>query len=138
MEEELRRLKLERRISDLETVVSRYKAALSESSSLLAQCTPLPRRPAVSHDVKVKLCARQSWCCADPFGTCPLWEISDGRFTEDFLPWHCDHIVPYHTSVQTTDNLQILCVVCHNVKTREERAADLASQRAEREAVGSG
>jgi hypothetical protein len=132
MEEELRLLKLEKRIADLELTVRRYNTALTESSNMLAQCEPKPRRPAIPHEVKLKLCARQNWSCNDPYGTCPLWEIGDGRFTEEFLPFHCDHITPYasHPS-NAVEGLQILCTVCHNKKSREERISLLASQRAQ-------
>ena len=136
MEEELRRLKLEKRISDLEVTVSRYNAALTESSQLLSKCTPKPPRPAIPHEVKIKLCARQNWSCADPFGTCPLWEIGDGRFTEDYLPFHCDHVEPYCIRPSNAEEgLQILCTVCHNKKSQEERLSYLARKR---EAAASG
>jgi hypothetical protein len=131
MEHELARLKLERRVDDLEAVIAQLAEGLKESSKLLARSNPKPSRLAIPHERKLQLAADQGWRCADPDGTCPLYLLGDGRFVSDMLPFEADHVEPWCRSYRNAGNIAIMCVACHNAKSRRERREMLDSPRDE-------
>ena len=119
---EIELLRTRERVRALEEVVQSQSEALKESSKLLARCRPHPR-PIIPHDRKILTAAEQGWKCADPYGDCPMWRLSDGVFSACGGLFEVDHIEPFHTGFRTIGNLQAICPVCHNAKCRRERLA---------------
>ena len=129
---EIQTLKL--RIADLEAIVNKFTQALKESSQILQQVTPRPRRVQIPHERKLLLASQQSWKCADPYadGSCPLWAMGDGTFTPEFLPFHADHVDQW-AKTYTNMNIRICCAMCHNRMSRDQRLRDLDERQAEGE-----
>ena len=129
IEAELRILRLEKRIDDLETIVRSFSDALKESSQMLSRITPKVARRGVPHEKKMAIAATQGWKCADPFGDCVLFRISDGTFAPETLPFHADHIVPFCKSHDSRlENIQVICALCHNRRSRDQRLENLESR----------
>ena len=121
MEFEIERLKLEKRVRELEDVVTMLTASLRESSKLLAKCSPKPGRPLIPMDRRLMVAASQKWKCNAPFEECMLYSLGDGTFLPNML-FEVDHIHPWSESFRNDrDALQALCVGCHAEKTRRER-----------------
>ena len=121
LEHKLAVLNLERRVADLEAVIAQLSEGLNESSKLLARCNPKQNRLAIPHERKLQLAADQGWRCADINGNCPLFLLGDGRFVSSMLPFEADHVEPWCKSYRNAGNIAILCVACHNAKSRRER-----------------
>ena len=128
---ELYTLKLERRIADLEGIVKSFTEALKDSSKLLQQITPRPKRISIPLDRRLQIAADQEWSCADPYadGMCPL---RGGVFTSAFLPFHIDHEEQW-SKVHNNLRLRVICAMCHNRLTRDQRLRDLDERQAESE-----
>ena len=102
--------------------------SLRESTKLLQRLRP--PRPAIPQDKRLQIAADQKWKCADPFGDCILYQISDGTFDSNSL-FEIDHVEPHHLSFRTVNNLVATCVTCHQKKTRQERLQELEERGAE-------
>ena len=120
-------VRLEQQVAQLEEVVRRQHEALRESTKLLLKCRPA--RLPVPHDRKLLTAASQRWKCANPYGTCLLFEVSDGTFDDSLF--EVDHVEAYSVSYRSVGNLQALCGMCHNKKTRLERLRALERDEAE-------
>lgn len=131
---EIRALRAEARIRVLEEVITQQSEALKEGSKLLQKSRP--PRPPIPHDKKLACASEQGWRCADPFGDCLQWKLSDGTFSVAGGLFECDHIEPYHVGFRTTGNIQCLCAACHNAKSRRDRLNAMEMEQA-REAAGS-
>ena len=129
---ELHTLKLERRIADLETIVKSFTEALKESSQLLQRVAPRVPRVAIPHERKLQLAADQGWRCADPLGECVLYQIGDGTFTSECLPFHADHVNMWSKTHNNLD-IQIVCAMCHNALSRNQRQKALEERSTESE-----
>ena len=133
MEQELTNLKLENyrlkeKVLALESVLKQQCESLRESTKLLQRLRP--PRPAIPNDKRLQVAADQKWKCADPFGDCVLYQISDGTFDSNSL-FEIDHVEPHHLSFRTAHNLAATCVTCHQKKTRLERLQELEERVAE-------
>ena len=114
-------LRARERLSTLEQVIRQQSDALKESTRLLLKSRP--PRPSIPHDKKLICAAEQGWKCADPFGDCIMWKLSDGSFSAAGGLFECDHVEPWNATFRTTGNIQALCCACHHAKTRRERLA---------------
>ena len=124
---ELELLRAHARVRDLEEVVTQQSEALKECSKLLQRCRP-HTRPAIPHERKVIQAALQNFKCADPYGSCPLWKISDGTFCVSGGLWETDHNLPWSSCYYSAGNLQSLCSLCHSVKSRRDRLAAMEAE----------
>ena len=125
----LERELLERRIADLEGIVKSFTEALKDSSKMLEQTTPRPRRVNIPLDRRMQIAADQGWKCADPYadGTCPL---AGGVFTSAFLPFHVDHVDQWAKTYNNM-SLRVCCAMCHNRLTRDQRLRDIEERQVE-------
>lgn len=128
---EIETLRLKQHVKDLEEVVKQQSEALKESTKLLQRCRPIPR-VAIPHDKKLLIASEQQWKCADPFGDCPQWRLSDGTFNAAGGLFEADHIDPWSLSFRTVGNIHCLCAACHCQKTRKERLVLLEQEEAAR------
>ena len=121
---ELDKCRLEMQVKALEEVIQDQSDALRESTKLLQRTRP--SRPSIPTERRLKIAADQRWRCADPYGECVLFKLSDGTFDSASL-FEIDHVQSWHTSFRSVGAgaLQALCVTCHNRKTRLERLAEL-------------
>ena len=133
---EIELLRTKERVRVLEEVVKQQSEALKEGSRLLVKCRP--SRPPIPHDKKLLVAAEQGWKCADPFGDCIMWKLSDGTFSHAGGLFECDHVEPWNASYRSTGNLQALCSACHHAKCRIERVHALEESEKEHDGEGSG
>ena len=127
---EIELLRSKERVRTLEEVIRQQSEALKESAKLLQKATKVVR-PAIPHSAKLLQAAEQQWRCADPFGDCPQWKLSDGSFSVAGGLFEADHIEPWHLSFKTSGNIQALCSACHNQKSRRERLQALEAEEEE-------
>jgi 5-methylcytosine-specific restriction endonuclease McrA len=103
-----------------------YKLGQSVTSAWLHGSGDKPKalnRPSMHIQRRIDIAAAQGWCCADPFGDCPL----PGRRLE--AQWEIDHRTPWAVSGDdSSSNLDALCPRCHAKKTKLE-----ATRKRERE-----
>lgn len=118
--------RLEDRVRIMEEVVRQQSDALRESSKLLQKLRP--QRPAIPHDRKLAQASEQGWKRIDPYSECPQWKLSDGTFSVAGGLFEADHVESWSTSFRTIGNIQVLCSVCHNIKSRRERLHALESE----------
>lgn len=120
-------LRTRERVRALEEILQQQSEAMRESAKLLSKCRP--PRPTIPHDRKLMCAADQGFKCPDPYGTCPMWRLSDGTFSVAGGMFECDHREPFHASFSSTRlNLWCLCIVCHQQKCRIERLAALEAE----------
>ena len=128
MEAEIERLKLEKRVRELEDAVTMLSASLRETSKLLVKATPRPARPPIPMERRLQVAASQNWKCQSPYNDCILYIVGDGTFQPNML-FEVDHIEPWSQCFRNDrDALQALCVTCHAEKTRRERLKLLDEQ----------
>ena len=77
----------------------------------------------IKKNVKIELFNKYPKCANYPDSgiilnyNCPMWKLYDGDF--DSSGYEIDHIDEFsRTNNNDVDNLQLLCVCCHKVKTR--------------------
>ena len=129
---EIELLRTRERVRALEEVLQLQSEALKESSRLL--CKSRPPRPSIPHDKKLLIAAEQHWKCADPFGECIMYKLSDGTFSAAGGLFECDHVDPYHQSFCSTRlNLRCVCITCHNMLCRRQRLSALEAAAGEGE-----
>src|SRR5689334_18358673 len=86
----------------------------------------MSKRIAISESIKKQVAGRQRFKCANKPGKklngvgdyeCPLWKHEDGTF--DQTGYCIDHIIEYAiTQNNDIKNLQALCSMCHQMKTK--------------------
>lgn len=88
---------------------------------------PLMRAPTqrtnLNPAAKLVLLQQADYCCANPFRRCPLPGCRI-PFDDNGHPFgfELDHIRPFaNGGLGTLDNYQVLCCVCHNLKTKQDR-----------------
>ena len=125
--QELNILKLELKIHKLEERIRDQDESIKESTRLLIKTRP-HQRPPISSDKKMLCAAANSFKCANPYNSCPLFKTGDGTFDESLFEIH--HITSWSQCYRTNSNIVAVCPMCHSRLTREERSRqfDAANQ----------